>query len=410
MDKKNILLIAVAALGYYVDAFDLILFGVVRVASLTGLGFTGDDILSKGQMLFNYQMIGMLIGGILWGVLGDKKGRRSVLFASIIIYSLGNILNSFVTDINTYAWLRFITGIGLAGELGVGVTLVSESLPTSKRGYGPTIIAVFGALGALSAPLMYKLCNNFLAQYWEAWRLAYLIGGVLGLVLLLLRIGVMESTLYTAMDQHQNRGNFFQLFTSISKFKRFIFSILLGLPIWYIISILALIAPEMAKALQVVGEVNSGSAIFYMYSGLALGDFACGLISQYMKSRKRPIYLYLIMALVVVFLYLNSYGVSAGLFYGIIFFLGCVGGYWALFITVSAEQFGTNLRATVATSVPNFVRGAVVLINMGLLFLAKNYGLIQAAMVVGVVCFMLAFIANYVLEETFYRDMDFLEE
>ena len=407
--KKTKILIAVASLGYFVDAFDLILFGVVRVPSLKSLGLSDIEILEQGQKLFNFQMFGMLVGGLLWGILGDKKGRKSVLFGSIIIYSLANFLNGFVTDLTTYSLLRFIAGVGLAGELGIGVTLVSESLPKEKRGYGPTIIATAGAIGALSAPLVFKFANNFNLPF-EAWQFSYLFGGIMGFILLLLRIGVMESEMFKSIKHTANKGNFFFLFLNKTRLKKYIFCILLGLPVWYVISILALVAPEMAKALNVEGKISSGDAIFYMYSGLAFGDFACGLLSQLLKSRKIAIYIYLFFAMIVSLVYLKSDGLAAQLFYVLCFLLGVVAGYWALFVTVASEQFGTNLRATVTTTVPNFVRGAVVLINMAFLALSKNEGLINAAIIVGIVCFGLAFISNYFLPESFHNDLDYLEE
>jgi MFS transporter, putative metabolite:H+ symporter len=409
ISRKTKILIAVASLGYFVDAFDLILFGVVRVPSLKTLGLNEASILSEGQLLFNFQLIGMLIGGIFWGILGDKKGRLSVLFGSIIIYSVANLLNSFVTDLTTYAILRFIAGIGLAGELGVGVTIVSECLPKEKRGYGSTIIASFGAMGALSAPLIYKFLLSQNLQF-EAWRAAYFVGGVLGFLLLFLRLGVIESSLFDKINHIKNKGNFLALITKPSQVKRYLLCIFLGLPIWYIISILALIAPEMAAALKVNGKVETADVIFYFYLGLAIGDMACGLISQLLKSRKNTIYLYLIASIVMVWVYLHANGVGNDTFYVIYFLLGIVAGFWALFLMISAEQFGTNIRATVATSVPNLVRGAVILINMAFLAIAKSVGIIQSALIIGSICFSLAFIANYFLKETFGADLDFVEE
>ncbi|MES2797322.1 MAG: MFS transporter [Bacteroidota bacterium] len=407
--NKTKILIAVASLGYFVDAFDLILFGVVRVPSLKSLGLSDSEVLSQGQFLFNLQMIGMLVGGLLWGVLGDKKGRKSVLFASIIIYSLANFINGFITDITSYAILRFIAGIGLAGELGVGVTLVSETLPIEKRGYGSSIIASFGALGALSAPLLLKLIPLMNLPL-EAWRTAYYIGGLMGFVLLFLRIGVMESSLFENISNHQNKGNFFQILGNRKRLMKYLFCILLGLPVWYLISILALIAPEMANALKVRGVIENGSAIFYMYLGLALGDISSGIISQLLKSRKKTIYIYLAAGMVMSWIYLHSNGISSNSFYFLCFLIGVVAGYWALFIMMSSEQFGTNIRATVTTSVPNFVRGAVILINMAFLALSKAYGLIDSAIIVGIVCFGLSFISNYILKESFHKDLDYLEE
>lgn len=408
LPTKTKILIAVASLGYFVDAFDLILFGVVRVPSLKSLGLSDDEILIQGQKLFNYQLIGMLLGGILWGILGDKKGRKSVLFASIIIYSLANFFNGMVNNLSIYALLRFIAGIGLAGELGIGVTLVSESLPIEKRGYGTTIIATFGALGALSAPLIYKLATQLNLQI-EPWRIAYYVGGLMGFLLLFLRMGVMESDIFKNIKYLSNKGNFFQLFTNPNLFRKYIFCIFLGLPVWYLISILTLVAPEMAVALNVKGKITGGDAIFYMYLGLSIGDIACGLLSQLLKSRKKAIYIYLSAAMAMAFLYLKTNGLETNTFYLLCFALGLFAGYWALFVTVASEQFGTNLRATATTTIPNFVRGTVIIINMAFLALSKNYGLVNSALIIGVICFSLAFISNNNLKESFHNDLDYVE-
>lgn len=407
-ERKSKILIIVASLGYFVDAFDLILFGVVRVPSLKALGLNEQEVLYQGQQLFNYQMIGMMIGGIFWGILGDKKGRKSVLFASIILYSIANLLNGFVTDINQYAILRFLAGIGLAGELGVGVTLVSETLSKEKRGYGSSIIASFGALGALSAPLIYKLISllNFET---DAWRIAYIVGGIMGFLLLFLRMGVIESNLYAKINIETQKGNILTIFGHWPTFKKYLQLIFFGLPVWYLIAILALIAPEMAKALKVVGAIENGNAIFFLYLGLAIGDICSGLISQFLKSRKKAIFIYLSFGLVMSIIYLNSYGIKAQLFYFICFLIGLSAGYWALYIITASELFGTNIRATVTTSVPNFVRGAIIPVNMFFLYLSKSIGIINSAIIIGIICFTIAFISGYYLKETFGRDLDFVE-
>lgn len=405
--KKSRLVVIVAALGYYVDAFDLILFGVVKNPSLVSLGFAENQLLQFGNILLNYQMLGMLVGGLFWGILGDKLGRKSVLFASILMYSIANIANGFVQDIDTYSILRFIAGVGLAGELGIGVTLATESLSRNKRGLGPMVIAIFGALGALSAPILLKILNTNHIE--NAWRVAYFIGGGLGLVLLLLRLSIAESDMFKAIQKHQDKGNFFKILFSKNKFLKYLYCIMLGLPIWFIINTLAINAPQIAKALGIVGEVSSGDCIMYMYLGLALGDLICGLLSQMMKSRKKPIFIYLFLTYVASIYYLNLYHQTNVYFYTICFVLGLFGGYWALFIVVSAEQFGTNLRATVSTSVPNFVRGAVVPINFAVTALTSTLGLLNAVLLVGTVCFAMALLANTYLRETFYKHLDYVD-
>jgi predicted MFS family arabinose efflux permease len=399
--KSATTLILVAALGYFVDVYDLILFGIVRNPSLQSLGLTGDALLTEGVTLFNYQMAGMLIGGIVWGVLGDKRGRRSVLFGSILLYSLANIANGFVQDLTTYAVLRFVAGIGLAGELGAGITLVNESMSKERRGYGTLIIAGFGASGAVFAALLPELIPD--------WRTLYFIGGGMGLALLLLRVGTYESTLFAKTEASGVRkGDFLSLFTSGVRFKKYLACILIGIPIWYVISVLILSAPELVKALGVTG-IRPNLTIAYLYAGLSIGDFAAGLLSQVLRSRKKAIYGYLAVTTVLVLVYLNSRGVSPGTFYALCCALGFFAGYWAMFVTMSSEQFGTNLRATVTTTVPNFVRGAVIPITLVFKAFIPSLGLIGSALTVGLVCLALAFWATYSVQETFGKELDYVE-
>lgn len=405
-------LVVVAALGYFVDVYDLILFGVIRNPSLKGLGFTDpQDLLDKGVTLFNYQMAGMLLGGILWGVLGDKRGRLSVLFGSILMYSLANIANGYVVEIahffssdvvSTYAVLRLVAGIGLAGELGAGVTLVNEAMSRENRGYGTMVIVSFGPLGAITAALVGDKLS---------WETAYIVGGVMGLVLLLLRVGTFESSMFKRVEQTGvHRGDFLSLFTRPSRLVRYLKCILIGVPIWYVISILILFAPEIAKNLGVVGEIKGSTAVICGYIGLSIGDFANGYMSQLMRSRKKPVLIFTVICSVLCLVYLNLYGVSAATLYAACIVLGTFGGTWAMFVTMSSEQFGTNLRATVTTTVPNFVRGAVIPITEGFRLLAKSVGLLNSAMIVAVVCYLLAFWAIQTTEETFGKDLDYIEQ
>jgi putative MFS transporter len=400
ISSKAKMLIAVAALGYFVDVYDLILFSVVRNPSLKSLGLQGGELLNQGLNLMNVQMGGMLIGGILWGIYGDKKGRKSVLFGSILLYSLSNALNGLVTDLNTYAILRFIAGIGLAGELGAGITLVNETLPPSKRGIGTLIIAGVGAAGAVFAPIIAGLSSDP-----EWWRSCYFIGGGMGLALLLLRLGTFESSMYSQMDAGVQKGNFFQLFSSAKRFKKYLYCILMGLPIWYIIGILVFSAPEILK-----GKVNAGDAIMFCYLGLAIGDFASGALSQWLKSRGKAVLTYLFIAVVLCVYYLFGITeVSTAQAKLIITLLGFFGGYWAVFLTYSSEQFGTNVRMTVTTTVPNFVRGALIPISLLFKFLIPANGLIHAAAYVGILCFVLAIFAVSQLKETFGKSLDYTE-
>ncbi len=399
------MLIAVAALGYFVDVYDLILFSVVRNPSLKSLGLSGAELLNQGLNLMNVQMGGMLLGGILWGVYGDKKGRKSVLFGSILLYSIANALNGFVTDLNTYWVLRFIAGIGLAGELGAGITLVNETLPASKRGIGTLIIAGVGAAGAVFAPIVASLSVDP-----EWWRTCYFIGGGMGLALLLLRLGTFESSMYTGMQADVSKGNFFQLFTSWPTFKKYVYCILMGLPIWYIIGILVFSAPEITQLIGIQGTITGGDAIMYCYIGLSVGDFVSGALSQWFKSRNKVVFLYLVLAwgLTLYFLYVAT-DVSQVFANTLITALGFLGGYWAVFLTASSEQFGTNIRMTVTTTVPNFVRGALIPISLLFKFLIPSLGLIHAAAWVGALCFSLALFAISQLKDTFGKSLDFVE-
>ncbi len=405
ISSKAKMLIAVAALGYFVDVYDLILFSVVRNPSLKSLGLSGAELLNQGLNLMNVQMGGMLLGGILWGVYGDKKGRKSVLFGSILLYSVANALNGFVTDLNTYWVLRFIAGIGLAGELGAGITLVNETLPASKRGIGTLIIAGVGAAGAVFAPIVASLSADP-----EWWRTCYFIGGGMGLALLLLRLGTFESSMYTGMLADVSKGNFFQLFTSWTTFKKYVYCILMGLPIWYIIGILVFSAPEITQLIGIQGTITGGDAIMYCYIGLSVGDFVSGALSQWFKSRNKVVFLYLVLAwgLTLYFLYVAT-DVSQVFANTLITALGFFGGYWAVFLTASSEQFGTNIRMTVTTTVPNFVRGALIPISLLFKFLIPSLGLIHAAAWVGALCFSLALFAISQLKDTFGKSLDFVE-
>ena len=393
--------VIVIAMGYFVDIYDLILFGVVRVESLGELGLNKEEITSWGTIILNAQMAGMLIGGILWGILGDKKGRLSVLFASIVLYSAANFLNAFVTNVEQYALLRFIAGIGLAGELGAGVTLVAEILPKELRGYGVMSIAAFGVLGVVAA--------NIVAEHF-AWRNAYIIGGVLGFLLLILRFRVKESAIFEHhVSDDVKRGHFFSLFSKKKLLSKYIKAIVIGMPLWSVVGVLVMFSPEFATALSIQGEVSAGTALMYCYIGLSIGDLASGYLSQKMRSRKGAYIIFMVLSLASVVSYFMLSGATASSFYTCVFFLGVFCGYWALFITMAAEQFGTNIRATVATTVPNFVRGSVVPITSSFMLLKESMGVLGSAAIVGAVTFSIAFIALYFTRETFHEDLDYIE-
>jgi MFS family permease len=399
--------VIVAALGYFVDIYDLLLFSIVRRTSLQSIGVPDDQLLTQGEFVLQSQMVGLLLGGLIWGIMGDKKGRLSVLFGSILLYSLANIANGFVTTVNQYAVLRFIGGIGLAGELGAGITLVSEVLPTRLRGYGTTLVATVGLMGAVLA--------NFIAKKFD-WQIAYFIGGGLGIVLLVARVSIFESGVFLKLkEQTVQRGNFFQLFSNAARFKKFVGSVFIGLPIWFVIGILITFSPEFAKALHINGTISAGDAVMYSYIGLAVGDLVSGFISQALRSRKKVVFLYVIVTTVMILVYLFTPGRSVFNFYLTCFLLGVSIGYWALFVTMAAEQFGTNLRSTVATSAPNFIRGMVVPLTLGFRFMREQLGggesaVIYGALVVGITTIIIAFLALQWVEETFSRDMNFVEE
>ena len=399
--------VIVAALGYFVDIYDLLLFGIVRTDSLKDLGITGDAIRNQGEYLISMQMGGMLFGGILWGILGDKKGRISVLFGSILIYSIANIANGMVTTVDGYAFWRLIAGIGLAGELGAGITLVTESLPKEKRGYGTMIVASIGVSGAIAAYMVY--------QIFQDWRLCYYAGGILGVLLLFMRIKINESGIFQKVaESNEKKGDFLSLFSNKKRFFKYLQCILIGIPIWFLVGVLITFSPEFAKALHVEGAdtVSAGQAIAWCYSGLVFGDIGSGLLSQWFKSRKKIMYLFLAVNLAMVFIFLNSFGISVQTFYIICLAMGFSVGYWVLFITIAAEQFGTNIRATVTTTVPNFVRGLLPLIILVYTFFRDdllNGDILKAGMVVGSLLSIIALIALWKLKETFHTDLDFIE-
>lgn len=366
------------------------------------MGLSGDRLLEEGIFLINTQMAGMLVGGVLWGILGDKRGRLSVLFGSIILYSLANIANGFATDVTQYAVLRFIAGIGLAGELGAGITLVAEILPKEIRGYGTSLVASVGILGAVLA--------YFMADVFD-WRIAYFIGGGLGLLLLVLRFSVFESGMFNQIkEQAVIRGNFFQLFASGSTFAKYLRCILIGLPIWFVIGVLVTFSPEFAVAMGISEPVQAGKAVMFAYLGLSAGDLSSGLISQYFRSRKKVVLGFILLSIVCVLLYLLIDLPTAGTVYLVCVGLGFSIGYWALFVTIAAEQFGTNIRATVATTVPNFVRGSLIPITLLFDYFKTNAGIIQSALLVGSLAFIIALLALWGMQETFGKDLNFTEE
>lgn len=395
--------VIVAALGYFVDIYDLLLFGIVRIPSLQSLGLSPDQISSTGASILNWQMSGLLVGGILWGVLGDKKGRLSVLFGSILTYSLANIACGFVQDPFTYKVLRFIAGVGLAGELGAGITLVSEILPKRLRAIGTSLVAGIGLLGAVVA--------YFTVEIFE-WRTAYFIGGGLGVTLLLLRVGVFESGIFENIKEqkHVSRGNFFMFFSNWDRFSRYMKCIGMGLPTWFVIGILATFGNEFGQFLGVEGGIQPGLAIMWCYVGLSAGDLASGFISHRLHSRKKAVFLLMMLSFIGSLVYLFGGIQNPKTIYSLFTLLGFGIGYWAMFVTIGAEQFGTNLRATAATTVPNMVRGTVVGMTTLYGVFKGSFSVVEAGALVGAICYTIGFYSTLTIPETHNRDLDFLEE
>ncbi len=397
--------VIVAALGYFVDIYDLLLFTIVREPSLRGLQVSDGDMIAASTKIINWQMIGLLIGGIIWGIMGDKKGRLSVLFGSIMLYSVANFANGFVQTVDQYALARFIAGIGLAGELGAGITLVSELLPKNKRGIGTSLVAGIGLFGAVFAYFIYKVSGD--------WRLCYKIGGGLGIMLLLLRISVSESGMFnTLKEKNVSRGNILMFFNNARRFRKYILAILIGLPTWYVIGILVNFSNRFATELYGPNQVDSGKAIMYAYAAIAVGDILIGLVSQYFQSRKKALYLYYALTIISGIYYFSPLNNTDTSMYAACAALGFSTGFWAIFVTMGAEQFGTNLRATAATTIPNMVRGSLPLINItfvGLFQKTFHWGMVQSAVVTGVIVMSITLIAAWFTEETFHKDLNYIE-
>lgn len=400
--------VIVGALGYFVDIYDLLLFTIVREPSLKDIGVNLSDVkaaIAASTKIINWQMFGLLIGGILWGTLGDKKGRLSVLFGSILLYSVANFITGYVQSIDQYASARFFAGIGLAGELGAGITLVSELLPKEKRGIGTSLVAGIGLFGAVFAYFTYDFTND--------WRLCYKIGGVLGIGLLLLRVSLTESGMFKeTREKNISRGNIFMFFNNAARFRKYMLAILIGLPTWYVIGVLVNYSNRFASALYGENAIDSGRSIMYAYIGIAFGDILIGLISQYFKSRKKALYLFYVLCIISAILFFSPVNNNDTVMYAICLALGFSTGFWAIFVTMGAEQFGTNIRATAATTIPNMVRGALPLIN----FMFKNlfqdtwgWTLVRSGIVTGIIVILIALISVYYTKETFHKDLNYVE-
>ncbi len=396
------LAVLVAALGYFVDIYDLLLFSIIRVPSLKSFGLNDDQIAKDGLFIINIQMLGLLLGGILWGVLGDKKGRLKVLFASIIIYSLGNIANGFVHNVNQYALIRFITGIGLAGELGAGITLVTELLPKEKRGIATSVVAGIGLTGAVVA---FFIKENF------EWRTCYFIGGGLGFMLLLLRVSVLESGMFKSIEKSNvSKGNFFMLFANRTRIRKYLTAICIGLPNWYVIGILVSFSKEFGSRMHIKGEVDPGKSIMFAYAAISIGDILIGFVSKWLKSRKQSLYIFYAITAIGIVWFFNLNDASVSELYMACALLGFGTGFWAMFVTMAAEQFGTNIRATVATTVPNMVRGSLNLVSLLFVWLqVKTGNYLSAGWITGIVVFVIGLASIYFSDETYHKDLDYIE-
>jgi MFS family permease len=400
--------ILIAALGYFVDIYELLMFSIVRRPSLISLGVSATDfsqMIDASTWVINWQMGGLLLGGIIWGVMGDKRGRLSVLFGSILLYSLASFATGFVQTVNQYAMTRFFGGIGLAGELGAGITLVSELMPKLKRGIGTSFVAGIGLLGAVFAYIIFKLTND--------WRLCYKIGGFMGVVLLLLRVSISESLLFTQIKKEKvSRGDFFMFFNNGKRFQKYLMAILIGLPVWYAIGILMNLSTPFAKEMYDGSQIDSGKSVMIGYIGLSLGDITIGFVSQYFKSRKKALVLFYGFTIISIILYFSALNHSDQAMYLICGFLGFSVGFWAIFVTMGAEQFGTNIRATAATTIPNMVRGALPLMNMlfkDLLQDSWHFSIYTSGIITGIVVMLISCWALFMTQETFHKELDSVE-
>jgi MFS family permease len=393
--------VLVAALGYFVDIYDLLLFNIVRIPSLTSLGLNEEQVNKSGEFIISVQMVGLLIGGIIWGIMGDKKGRLSVLFGSIILYSVANICNGFVHTVNEYALVRFFAGVGLAGELGAGITLVSELVHKDKRGISTSLVAGLGLTGAVVA---YFISKEF------DWRVCYFIGGGLGLCLLVLRVSVYESGMFNQLkEQKIARGNFGMFFTNKKRFKKYICSILIGLPTWYVIGVLIAFSNKFGKQFGLAEPINPGKATMYAYVAISIADVLIGLLSQWLKSRKQALYIFYAITITMLILYFTQSNTNSTTMYWIIAGLGFGTGFWAIFVTMAAEQFGTNLRATASTTVPNMVRGSLPLTILLFNFLQHYFTYVTSGWITGAIIMTISVTAAALSEETFGKDLNYLE-
>lgn len=393
--------VLVAGIGFFIDAFDLFLFNVYRIPSLKGLGLSGSELTHTGERLLSIQMAGMMLGGIITGIFADKKGRVKVLFGSILLYSLANFANAFVQDVNTYAIIRFLAGVGLAGELGAGITLVSESMTVEKRGYGTILVATLGALGAVTAGLI----GDFLP-----WRQAFMAAGVAGGILLVMRLRSFEPAMFSDNNATAGkRGSLVLLFSSPRRALRYVACILMGVPIWYSVGLLITLSPELAKDHGIDGLKLSTCFVLFQV-GITVGDLLSGIVSQLLRSRKKVLIGFMTLGILATAYHFML--MSAGMeFYitSLLMGLGC--GYLSVFVTTTAEHFGINLRVTVTATVTNFMRGAVVLLVPMHQGIERAFGLnlTGGLIATGCIVWALALASALALPDTFGKSLAFTE-
>jgi putative MFS transporter len=396
------LAIAAAALGYFVDVYDVWLFAVLRVSSLKGLGYTDpQQIKHLGEILLNWQMAGFILGAIGFGIFADRRGRLAVLFGSILLYSVANIANGFAHDITTYAICRFVAGVGLAGELGAGIALVSELVPKESRGWATTLVATVGVAGSVAAAEF--------GTYFD-WRVSYWIGGAMGLALLVLRIGVFESGMFESVLNREDvrRGDFFGLFRTKDRLKRYLATIFCGAPVWLFAGLFMTFSPELQRALGIADPHPAPPIIMIAAIGLTLGDVVFGGLSQMWRSRKKAFYAaFAVMTLAILGIFF--FARDKHTFYWLMFVAGLGAGYWAVFVTTAGETFGTNLRGTVAITAPSFVRGLVIPLVFVRNLLEPAVGVLNSLAIVGIGVLILAVVSVAIMPETYGIDLDFVE-
>ena len=399
--KAIVLAIVVSAMGFFVDLYDIMALAAIGETSLRSINVAEASIKSELNFLQSMQMFGMLIGGFLWGMVGDKYGRLKVLFGSIILYSAFTLLNAFVDTAGQYATCRFLAGLGLAGELGAGITLVSEQMKKHQRGLGPAIIAGFGVLGAIVAVIIGKNYD---------WKTVYIVGGTLGFMLLILRIGVVESGLFKISKHSKaSKGNFLIILKNKSHLKKFFCILLAGIPGWFVNGVMMQFSNYISKSMGMNPLPDKGTVIIYFFIALSLGDVLGGLVSQWLKSRKKSIYIFLNIHLLMLILFFTVAKNSALLYYIIFAGLGLSVGFVIQLFTLAAENFGTNIRTLVTSSGLNLVRGWVIPFGALFTLMTGSYNIVEwkaAAVIAFSVC-IVAMLALSQLDETFHNDLEF---